>query len=219
MPLVRFQEGVLEGAGKKPGWKPGDDPAVVFGNPNFSLAIHVIVMSDSGQPMYDQMIRAEQGGGVFLPVDKRGRIYLQQMVRYQTKDPDAWSKVWPNVNVTELGRMSYEIPRGFPKFGEAAADTATRQAREESGQAIQSAEVLGSVCDNTAMSPHMTAVQVGTLDMKQRATDGTDPNEPILKKIKPYSRREIRKLIEDGLLYDNYTLGAIGLYFLLKRNR
>ena len=206
----RFQK-----AGKKPGWARRDDSQVIANeNPNIDTRVLHVMWTDGDAVLYDQILRCERGGGVFLPVDTDGRVGLQKISRPQTPDMDVWQKNYPNIDVGSLGRESWELPRGFAKVGETGADTAKREAQEETQSVVVAAVKLGDVCDNTAFSPHMTAIQVGTIDQSKKPADKPDPNEKILTPVKFFTIKGLKQMVARGEIYDGYTLSALGLYFI-----
>ena len=213
--LALFDADQFQKAGKTPGWKRRDDSQVIANeNPSIDTRVLHVMWVDGEAVLYDQILRCERGGGVFLPIDTEGRVGLQKMSRPQTPDMDVWQKNYPNIDVGSLGRESWELPRGFAKVGESGADTAKREAQEELQSVVVAAVKLGDVCDNTAFSPHMTAIQVGTIDQTKKPADKPDPNEKILTPVKFFTIKELKQMVARGEIYDGYTLSALGLYFI-----
>lgn len=208
----------LTAAGKSAGWSAYPGHGAVFGNSRFGLVFHVDNM-DGDAVLFDGVLRAESGGGVFLPVDTEGRVGLQKVWRPQVADAAAqaeWTEAWPDVRhlIERLGRVSLELPRGFAEVGESGADAALREAEEETGSVVVAARVLYQCCDNTASGPHLTTVQVGTIDLTRRSSLEGDPNEKLLRSLSYYTREELGKFIAGGELYCNFTLSAIAAWML-----
>lgn len=226
--LKRFDAVAMNKAGKKPGWKrsgdearaegwKGDDAQVIANeNPNIDTRVLHVMWCDGDNILYDQILRCERGGGVFLPIDKDRKIGLLKQWRPQTPDMNAWQASYPDIDVGTLGRESWELPRGFAKAGESTADTAKREAQEETQSVVVSASNLGDVCDNTAFSPHLTGVQIGTIDLSKKPTDKPDPNEKLLAPVTFFTIEELKTMVGRGEIYDGYTLAALGLYFIQK---
>lgn len=213
--LRRFDASAMAAAGKKPGWARGEG-ANVFANASPAIDTHVIhvMVCDDDKVLYDQIIRCERGGGVFLPLDQAGRVGLVKQWRPQTRDMKDWQATYPNIYPGKLGRESWELPRGFAKVGESGAETAVREAQEETQSSVTSARKLGDVCDNTAFSPHLTGVQIGSVDPTKKPADKPDPNEKLLAPLTFFTPKELKELMRAGQLYDGYTLSALGLYYL-----
>lgn len=222
--VKRFDAAAMAAAGKKPGWKRpgdearaegwrGDDSQVIANDALGAHVLHVVVCNDD-MILWDQILRCEIGGGVFLPVDEQQRIGLQKQWRPQTNDSAAWKKEYPNIDVTKLGRDSWEVPRGFAKVGESGAAAAVREAQEETESVVVSSTLLGDVCDNTALSPHMTAIQIGTIDSTRKPQDKPDLNEKMLAPLTFFTLKEIKQMVARGEVYDAYTLAALGLYYI-----
>lgn len=212
--LVRFDAEKMAAQGKVAGWQRGEGSDIVA-NRKFGVeVVHVMWVDEKDNILYDQILRAEPGGGVFLPVDERGRIGLQQQWRPQTNDQKEWSKRFPSMDLREIGRVSYELPRGAAKVGESGESAARREAQEETQSQVTSSRRLGLVCDNTAFSPHFTFVAWGKIDPSRKPADKPDPNEKILKGLEFFSRPELARLQREGKLYDAYTLSALAALYL-----
>lgn len=203
----------LLAAGKKPGWVRRDSAEVLANDGLGSKILHVVICDDD-KILWDQPLRCEVGGGVFMPVDPSGRIGLLKQWRPQTKDQAAWKAEYPNIDVSKLGRESWELPRGFAKLGESGATAAAREAQEETQSAVLSSVSLGETCDNTALSPHMTAIQLGVVDPTKKPADKPDPNEKMLAPLTFFTLKEVKQMVARGEIYDAYTLSALGLYYI-----
>ena len=214
MQLVPFNESLMREQGKEPGWTVhGGESNVVIEQPKLGVVVERVMWMNGNEVAYDQILRAEKGGGVSLPVDEQGRVGLVKYWRPQTTDQNAWAESFPHFNVEELGRESYELPRGFAKMGKDTdgIDTADVEAEEETGSKVTSSEHLAYVCDNTASSPHMTQVKLMTIDTTVPSGRNPDPNEGILSKLEYFSLVELNDLEDRGLLYCCYTNTAISI--------
>ena len=205
----------MSAVGKTAGWTRRGDSQVIANEKLGAYVLHVM-WCDGDTILWDQILRAERGGGVFLPVDKDGKIGLQKQFRPQTRDMKAWQENFPKMDVSSLGRESWEIPRGFAKAGESTKEAALREAQEETQSVVVSASNLGDVCDNTAFSPHLTGMQIGTIDMTRKPADQPDPNEKLLAPVTFFTLAELKQMVARGEIYDGYTLSALGLYFIQK---
>ncbi|MFH1711962.1 MAG: NUDIX domain-containing protein [Patescibacteria group bacterium] len=200
---------------ESPAWGPGDG-AFAFesgSNGKFGRVIHIANLSDEGAFMFDGMLRAEPGGGLFLPIDTEGRIGVQQRLRNQTTKSSAqWKADYAAgvIDIAALGRPSWELPRGYGRLDESASETATREAEEETKSKVTRQEFLAWTCDNTALSPHMTFNSWGTVDLSVTPDRDDDPFEPMLTGVEFKTFPELAAMIGDGTLYCDYTLGAIG---------
>lgn len=212
--LAAFDADRFSNQSKTPGWERGEGDLIVAQKKLGVYVFHVMWTDENGKVLYDQILRAELGGGVFLPVDAQGRIGLQKQMRPQTRDQEKYAKKFPKVDFSELGRESYELPRGFANVGESGARAARREAREETQSQIVTSEDLGMVCDNTVFSPHFTCVAWGELDPSRKPADRPDPNEKLLKGLQFFSRRDLARLQREGKLYCAYTLSAIMAFYL-----
>lgn len=220
----RFLVFASEAGLEKSGWQRGDGD-MVFGNPKFALVQHVVwCEEDDTAPngrkvLFDQILRCEAGGGVSVVVDEEGRIGLMQAFRPQTNDQVAWSQAWPEVDLSGLGRASWELPRGFAKVdergAESGADAALRETEEETQSVVVSSQDLGYVCDNTSSSPQLTVMKLVRIDLTRKPHVEQDPNEKFLSPLTFFDREGLTKLVKSGDLYCAFTLAGIAKYMML----
>lgn len=185
----------------------------VLANPRIGVYFIRVVMMEGDKPLYDFVLRAERGGGIFVPVDEWGRIGLQEMWRPQVRDQERYAEAFPAFNPGMLGRVSYEVPRGFGEAGETVSDAAVREAQEETHGRVSEVHGLGPICDNTALSPHLADAVWGRLDLP---ADGwsSDSKEGIVGRIRFFTREELAVLQSEGKLYDGFTLAALALLWI-----
>jgi len=205
-----------------PGWQPSDRYVIV--NPQFGGVMHVAVCDDEGTPMYDQILHCEAGGGVGLVVHEtdHGTLFgLQKVFRPQVKDEGAfreWREAFPDITpemIRELGRPSYETPRGFAEHFESAKDSvAIREVEEETGHPVIEVEDRPFVVANTAFDPHLTELKRVRIDPERASGRVPDEAESTLSNIRFYNLDEIYDLRGERLLYDCFTLSALGDYFI-----
>ncbi len=196
-------------------WQSGapGSSVVIFSVRPAVQVIHVMRLAD-GSPVYDQILLAEQGGGIFLPYDPAsGRVGLVLQQRGQTPDQTDYAGSWPNIDVTRLGRQSWELPRGFAEVEDTSGgDTATREGEEETGHAVLDSWYLNQLNGNTTFNPHQTALQAGTIDPNQLRPG--DPNERLLRGLTWFSLEQLNQLRAEGDLYCAQTLAGIMCFML-----
>lgn len=201
-----------------PGWtchNPMQTDGLVFESNNegaYGRVYHVGFMSDDGSYVRDGMLRAERGGAVDMVIDQDGRFGLQLRQRPQTKkNRQDWLDDYNNgtVDWDAIGRNSWEVPRGYGDKIEKIAETAKREAEEETGFKVVSYEHMFWANDNTASVAHMTGVSRVELDINT-SSDVTDPDhEKALTEVTYFDERGLLGLIESGELYCFMTLGAM----------
>ena len=212
--LRSFDLESMNAHGRQPGWVAGADGHEV-GNPKVRAHLaHVMHVNEKGEPVYDQYLLMEQGGGMFLPVDVSGHIGLQKMWRMQTPNQETYAKNYPAVDFGSLGRASWEIPGGFAKHGETGAEAAHRESQEETGTAVVFQEELGLFCSNKAFNPHLVMLTWGLVDPARKPVDKPDPNEVMLAKLEWFSINDLAPLQAKGELYEGGTLAAIALMMM-----
>ncbi|MBI4458215.1 NUDIX domain-containing protein [Candidatus Uhrbacteria bacterium] len=212
--VIEFQEEKLLAAGKTPGWNLGADGHLIGNSKLGSHVARVMWVNEKDEPLYDQIVRIERGGAVFLPVDARNRIGLQKNWRPQTRDQEKFAKEYPRVDWSEVGRESWELLGGFSNAEESALKTAARETQEESGSQVVSIEDLGPICDNRAFSVHLGRMTWGRIDPTKKPADRPDPYEKKLSAVRFFTLAELRSLLEEDKLYDSFTLSALGALFL-----
>ncbi|MFZ2681821.1 MAG: NUDIX domain-containing protein [Patescibacteria group bacterium] len=219
----RYVVPASEAPGLQPGWSAGEGD-IVFQNLKVGVqVVHVawIDENDAGDKkvLYDQILRCEPGGGVSVVVDTAGRIGLQKAHRPNTRNQDEWKNNWPKLDLTLLGRSSWELPRGFANINpggqaESGADAAVRETEEETGSKVTSSRALGYVSDNTASSPHLTAMQMATVDLDKPSGAAPDRNEKLLSPLTFFTKEEVKSMVDAGDIYCGFTLAGIAKWLL-----
>jgi 8-oxo-dGTP pyrophosphatase MutT (NUDIX family) len=139
---------------------------------------HAVVCSPDGTPLYDQPLWTEPPGAIIVATDEVGRIGFVRNFRVAVREAHAPLALPPR-NFDGYGRVSLELPRGFPEPGESIAATAKREAEEELG--IQAGEpvLIGWHNSNTTYFPSSIPIFLLPLAGPARAPATADPNEPI----------------------------------------
>jgi len=196
------------------GWHPPG--SVVLDNPKLGRVVHVAVCKGDGTKLWDQPLHIEPVGAVTVPVNSRGELGVVDVWRPTIVSPEAYR--YPDLDLSQLGVMSTEFPRGFPKKGETGAQTAMREAQEELGSPIRKAAQIGEMTANTTFYPQRIPVYAACLD-EARAADVAakrvlpppDVNEKILNvQWVPY--QELFQLMRDRKLHCGMTQAALCLY-------
>lgn len=202
--------------GDKRGWFPDTSDAVLSHRDGKGTFLHVAICKDDGSPIWDQPLHLEPVGAVTVPVNKRGELGVIDV--WRPTIPSAAEYRFPNVDLTKLGVMSTEFPRGFPKKGEAAMQTALREAQEELGAPIRKVAQIGETTPNSTFHVHRIPVFVAWLDealaadiVAKRALPPPDVDEKILNvRWVPY--QELFRLMREQQLHCGMTQAALCLY-------
>ncbi len=192
----------------KQGWQQGTGD-VVFQNPKLGQVLHVAMCKDDGTPMWDQFIHVEPLGAVTVPVNKKGEFGLVKVDRPTVKSPEQYR--YPELNLADLGVSSLETPRGFPKKGEAGAQTAHREGEEELGSPIELVKKIGEITPNTTFHPHRIPVYFALVNHEFAGTAPPDVNEKILK-VEWVSTEDLNRRIAAGEINCAMTLAALQLF-------
>eukprot|EP00171_Calliarthron_tuberculosum_P016767 IDg16767t1 len=122
-------------------------------NAPYSRVFHAAVVNTDGRYLYDLPAIAEPAGAVALALSPDGRVGLLKQWRplpSRVPPADAFNfAIAPGL--PERGIWSIEVPRGFPKRGEAPAEAAKREAQEELGVRVSQVVHLGFCNFNTSV--------------------------------------------------------------------
>lgn len=151
-----------------------------------------------------------------VPVNSRGEVGVIDV--WRPTIPSAEQYRYPDLDLSQLGVMSTEFPRGFPKKGETGAQTAMREAGEELGSPIRKVAQIGEMTPNTTFYAQRIPVYVAWLDearaadvAAKRAAPPPDVNEKILNvRWVPY--QELFRLMRERKLHCGMTQAALCLY-------
>lgn len=171
--------------------------------------IHVVILSDEGQPLWDQWLFFEGVGAITLPVNKKGEIGLVQVARPLLRDMAGY--VYRGADLSELGKYSWELPRGMPYKDERPEQTAAREGGEELGSPVKVSRRLGNVSPNTKYFPVQQPLFLAEIDEEYQGPMPADVNEKILR-VEWTSRHRIDEMIDQGLIFCGFTLSGLALY-------
>jgi 8-oxo-dGTP pyrophosphatase MutT (NUDIX family) len=200
------------------GWTTHDplqSNGLVFASNNggtYGRIFQIGFYTPDGRYARDGMLRAERGGVVDLIVDEQGRFGLQLRDRPQTtKSHEEYAADFDNdtLDIHSVGRLGWETPRGYGDKLKKLADTARREAEEETGLKVVSQKHLLWFCDNTANTVHLTGVFKTQLDMSSSSKAVDEDHEQALSDVTFYTSEELLQLIENGELYCGMTLAAM----------
>lgn len=169
-----------------------------------------VVYIDDGVTKYDEMLRMERGGSIFLPVQD-GLVGLRKVWRPQTTDPD-YRKTFPNVDLSQCGQMAWDACGGYGDPDKTEEEQAIAEAEEESQGMVLSCEYLGKIAMNRGSDTHFTFLFAGTVDLKRRGNVEKDPFEKFVGNMKFFGKRAVDQLFEAGEFYDAAVIAAIWRY-------
>lgn len=114
-----------------------------------------------------------------------------------------------------LGRLVWEIPRGFAESGEASSQTARRELLEETGLEVDATALilLGRVAPNSG-------ILEGEVDLYLAQISSGTPVDPLnrheVAQVRWVSAAQTLDMVRDGQIVDGFTLSALA-YALLRR--
>lgn len=208
---------------KGPGWKAGPGSVVLENEGLRHQVVHVVVCKDDGSPIYDQFVHWEAGGAVTLPVNQKGEIGLVEVDRpilrspmdYQLVGRDAaFDRRWAE----NLGRKSWEAPRGMARKNEKPGQTAVREGEEEIGSAVRRVIYLGPQADNTTFKPMAVHGYLAEVDATKASSLPPDVNEKIFQ-VQWHPWQEVMRMLTKGAdcpILCDFTKSALAYWFARK---
>jgi ADP-ribose pyrophosphatase len=212
--VIPLSEALAQGL--VPGWNSGEGDCLLV-NSKLGAELRRVVIVRDGRLLYDQWLAVESVGAATLPIGTDGKIGLVQ----------AWRPVSPveqplrsgEVDLSTLGQLCWEIPRGFPQLNssgvESSDSTATRETEEELGLRVSNAVELGPYRMNSTFFVNAVPIWCARVT-GEGSTRANDPNEKILKATM-FSRSQIDDMVLRGEISDGFTLAALTLYDVWRR--
>lgn len=210
---VRSFGEIAEALGDRRGWRPGAGD-VVLAHPSLGRVVHVGICKDDGSPMYDQFLHLEPVGAITVPVNSKGELGLVEVERPGVRE--AADYTFPNLDLTKFGHPSLEFPRGFPKKGEIAQQTAAREAGEELGSPIRDVRFIGELTPNTTFHSHRIPILLAIVDEGFAGAPPPDVNEKILK-VRWHALDAVFACIRLGQIHCGMTKAALLHYLVVER--
>ncbi len=168
----------------------------------------VAICDDGNRIAYDEMLRFERGGSIFLPVTPEGLVGMRKVWRPQTTDPQYREK-FPNVDLGQLGQMTWDICGGYGDPGTTPEQAARIEAEEESRCPVVDVEYLGKTVINRGNDAHFTHLFWGTLDLTKPTMTAKDLLEKNKGNMHFFSQAQCLELFNGGMLYDQCVISAL----------
>lgn len=224
--LTENDDGKINAFGKPLiGWLPTSQGFDSLINPHGFAKLRVIVQTKIEKRMedlYDQPVIIENPGSIVICManGKFGFVENFRMVgeRLPTKNPNKYvkeinnDKRWKEL-LASLGTNKWELPRGIAVTNETdlnklALACAKIEASEEAGFEISDAKIIGKVNANSTFFPHSQYIVSAMID-----TIGEQKPEKLetIGKIKLFSKKEIRKMVNNGELDDGMSLSTLAI--------
>ncbi|MDN5853921.1 MAG: NUDIX hydrolase [Actinomycetia bacterium] len=202
--------------GISPYCRPGQGDVLVD-NGAYGQILHAAVLDDADGLLYDLPVQWDKGGGgVAIPVKETGEICFIQIFRPVAAEPHLVGTEKPPPNLSQLGVVSLELPRGFAEDGEGWATTALREANEELRLRVSDETEIGWVNPNTSTTVHSAGVVVlraGPAANRTVAADAQGAEAERILSVHAMSEAEVWRAIRDGRIFCGFTLAALMLYF------
>lgn len=186
-------------------------PDLLIDNSPYSRIYHMVVTDASKKPLYDLPAIAEPTGAIALPLNAAGQIGLiRQWRAVPASKPGATAYEEPDK--TQHGFYSIELPRGFPEEGEAHADAAAREVREELGVGVERVWQLGWCNCNTAIALTDIPVYAVLVRQDEIVNDVRDEAE-VIDGVQWLSIEELGHQVLEGHIRCGLTLAAVSYAF------
>lgn len=205
------EEFSAEAVGNRRDWFRGKGNTVMTNSERGILINYIMWRNPSGEVTHDQPVLVTRGGAIVLPIDQKGRVGL--ILKWQPQPPSSieWYANFPDYNVQELGRWSFEAVGEMGLPGEAPANTAQRGISEETGLVVKKLTDVGAFCADppTIVNPDFYYLAQVKRDPKAKPQDTT---EGIMGQVHFFTRKQVAKMISKGLIYDARTLILVLTY-------
>lgn len=199
---------------KKKAWKKGKGD-VVYENPKYGKIQAVWSCDEKNNPRYDRILIIEPVGAIGVPINQDNKIGLLSIYREVLKKGKKPS-VEPgnlNTNLSDLGRTSIEVPRGYPEKGETYSQTVKRETEEELQAKVIKIKRIGETNPGTAFFPYSLPVFLVRVNSnKEPGNHFPDSDEKIIK-VNWYTIKEIKKMIKRKKIFCGFTLAALNFLF------
>jgi ADP-ribose pyrophosphatase len=194
---------------RAPDWNPSPDTFAA--HPRYGAIRPVAICDAAGAVRFDQPVWTEPpGGAVAVPVTAKGDVVLLRQWRPALRPPrpGGWSHL---AAPEELGGYSWELPRGFAEPGETPADCAAREVGEETGLAVDGAELIGWANPNTTFfADPIPVVRVRIVGTVRAAPDA---DEHIVA-VRAFDRAALREAIGTGQIRCALTLAGLAAHWV-----
>jgi 8-oxo-dGTP pyrophosphatase MutT (NUDIX family) len=195
------------------GWERRDEN-VICSNPKFGSILHVAVCNEFGEPLYDQPVWAEPIGAIIVPIDTKGRIMFIENFRHIPSKEDNLG-IYPPSDLSKQGRLSLELPRGFPLPNESPEDAARREVEEEIGFQVQRMISLGANNANTTLFLNNSTIWLAYMTESQKSDLAPDPYE-FINSVRLLNMEEVLTCLQAGQILCGLTKSAILHYLAWK---
>ena len=178
----------------EPGWRM--TPTALLENSAFGSIRHRLVLSRTGEPLYDFPHILEPGGAAVLPLTKDGQAGLIRVERPALLKCELLGSYPDFVVPGDFGRIVWEAPRGGRDGNEDPRETARRETREETGLRLGELTHVGAASTNSALL-------ATNVDLFLAFVDDAQANPPTriaegIREFRFFNLREIRRLMEAG---------------------
>lgn len=229
--LLKEGQGYL--AARAPGWIPTKEGSWGLVNPAGWGVVHggLWKMEDGVQRwIYDQVVVVENAGAVVVILDNHGRVAMVQNFRMvgERLDARAGSNYVRSLNtegrwqqlLETLGQDTWECPKGLARvegeeellrndFEAFIKKVASQEAREEAGITLSDIRVLPARLNwNPTFCVHAQYVVIA----RMQAVDKPQHEDfEIISGLQFCSPKQVRKMVDSGLVIDGMTLGALAI--------
>ncbi|MBN2142012.1 NUDIX domain-containing protein [Candidatus Woesearchaeota archaeon] len=147
---------------------------------------HVVICTDSGKPLYDKYMIAENPGVIVVPYDVKSKLIRVGLIMEERVIP---------------GKEFLSVPRGSSEGNENLEETALRELLEETGLKAESIELISYLNPNPAVYRTRTPVMAARItDLGFAGKASGDGFAESIMRVKAYTLGELRLLrLECGI--------------------
>jgi 8-oxo-dGTP pyrophosphatase MutT (NUDIX family) len=206
--LSPISEVLQRQAGFQPTWK-AEPPDCLATDPRFGMIVHAVACDESG-PQYDFPVWLESTGAICVAVDQDERIVMLRNYRPALADAQRLGQ-FPAADIGP-GRISLELPRGFPKEGETPDATARREVEEETRFPVFETSYLGATNTNTTYFAFCNRVYLVRVDSRAPQGSYKERHERIEEVLLMSASQVLQSIVRDEIIC-GLTKSALMSYF------
>ncbi len=153
-----------------------------------SLYFDDVLFPNGTTGKYNRLVEKGGNGIVIIPIDDNKKIGMVRIYRYP------------------IAKYSWELPRGFGE-NNTIENNAAREFQEEFSMTFDNYQSLGFVYPNTGISA--TGSNIVIVKGLKYIANPNIGEEEFIESINFFDKEEIKKMIQDGKIYDSLTLAAL----------
>jgi len=199
---------------KEKEWKKGKGD-IIYENPKYGRIQAVWHCDEKGNPKYDSILIVGPLGTIGVPINQDNEIGLLSIYKevFKKRKKQYIKPGNLNINLSDLGRESIEVPRGYPEKGETPSQTVKRETEEELQVRVIKTKRIGEANSATTFFANGLPVFLVKVDSNKKPVKRPPDSDERITKINWYTVKEVKKMIKEKKIFCGLTLAALNLLF------